>query len=995
VERKLATVLFVDLVDSTSLVTSADPEVVRRRLTRYFALASECIERHGGKVEKFAGDGVMAAFGVPQAHEDDAVRAVRAALEILESVGELQLEVRAGVESGEVVVEAADSTFVTGGAVNVAARLQQSAGPGTVVLGPGTYRLTRTKVEVGERSAVEVRGRGEVQSWQALRVVEGRRRPQAPFVGREAELALLRNSYDRMVRGRMSHLVTVFGDPGAGKSRLVAEFADGLERSTILTGGALPYGEGVAYWPLTAMIRASAGITDDDPAADAFEKLRLACGSDAVADPLAESLGVLGAAEAGDGKSAEIAWATLQWAKRLASAQPTVLVFDDIHWADELLLDLIEHLGRGLDESPALLVCVARKELLESRPSWGGGNPRAAALELGPLSSAESLELADAVLTPADATPEMRARTLELAEGNPLFVEETARMFLEGGGSDALDRIPDTLQTLIAARIDLLAGDAKRTLQAAAVIGRVFWRGALERLLDGLDAARLLGVLRDRELIVPEERSAISGDRAFRFRHGLICDVAYATVTKSERAELHRRFAVWAGERASDDAADTRAYHLDRACTLLAELDGCVDPALAAEAAAALQDAGERGLRGSAFATARRLLRRAVELEATIGRRYLAAAAAVELADLGAVATEMTIVRDQARAAGDRPLEGRALNALALVARGRDGDAIESERLAREALATLPDDDVDGRVDALFRLTSAAWWPGDVRRAESFVRQALDLAVERERRHLRTRALRTLLWLLEMRLELDEADEVLAAFAPAGDDVLEHARTRHAEASLLQLRGRLEEAAAGFDEARGVYLDAGLLGDAAWVGLLLGWIAFARDDVGGAERAFRDAGRVFAANDDRGRLCEAERALAEVMLEEGHIDEAERLALAARDHVGNHDLTSSVSTLRTLGLVRAAQQRDDEAEALLRQALASVEGTDCRLLELGAAAALARYLRARGRDSEAEQIEERLPRRIPGWLSREDSTAAPDDSALDERLAATTRRIAD
>ena len=973
-ERKLATVLFVDLVDSTSLVTSADPEVVRRRVNRYFERASDCIARHGGTVEKFAGDAVMAAFGVPRSHEDDAVRAVRAALAILDSVHELELEARAGIESGEVVVEDADSTFVTGEAVNVAARLQQSAEPGAIKIGPGARRLTLAEVEVEDAGPVEVRGRGEVWSWRALRVGEGRRRPQARFVGREVELELLRNLYERAVRDRRAHLATVFGDAGVGKSRLVGEFAAGVERATILTGRALAYGEGIGYWPVVSMIKASAGITDDDPAAEAFEKLRVSCESDAVADLLAVALGVLGAAEAGDGAGEEIAWAALRWSAQLAEAQPLVLVFEDVQWADERLLDLIEHLARSLRDSQVLIVCVARAELLDVRPGWAGGNPRAAAIELGPLSPEESAALADELLAPDEAPPAMRARVLELAEGNPLFLEETARMLLEGDGAGG--GIPDTLQTLIAARIDLLAGNAKRTLQAASVVGRVFWRGALEALLEGADVPKALEELRDRELIVPEERSAISGDRAYRFHHVLIRDVAYATVTKTERAALHRRFAGWVGERTSDDVAAIRAYHLDRACTLLVELDGAAPAALAGEAAAALEEAGRRALRANAFANARRLFRRSLELEPTLSRRYLAASAAVDLGDLGAVADEMQAVLDEARAAADDYHRGRALNALALVSLQRDGDAVASGRLAREALETLPPDDVEGRAAALFRLATAAWWPGDVRGAEEHIRSALALAEEHGRDDLRARALRTLAWLLEVRLELDEAEDVLASQPSPGDDVLDRARTRNAEASLLRLQGRLAEAKEGFEETRGLYLDAGLVSDAAWTALLLGWIAYVEGDLDRAERTFRDAVRVFTANEDYGRLCEAERALAEVLLERDRVTDAERLALAARRHVSEHDLTSSTSTLRTLGLVRAAQGRDEEAESLLREALALVEPTDCRLMEVAVLVSLVRLLRARGRDADADELEARLPERVPGWLNEVDRTTS-------------------
>jgi class 3 adenylate cyclase/tetratricopeptide (TPR) repeat protein len=964
-ERKTATVLFVDLVDSTGLVASADPEVVRRRVSQYFELASHCIESHGGTVEKFAGDAVMAAFGVPQAHEDDAERAVRSALSIVEGVQTLGLQARAGVESGEVVVEDVSSTFVTGEAVNVAARLQQSAPAGGVVLGPGTRRLTLATVEVEDRGSVEVRAGAQVWSWLALGTIDGRRRrPAGRFVGRGFELDLLRNLQERAVRDRRTQLATVFGDPGVGKSRVVSEFADGVERATILTGRALPYGEGIAYWPIVSMIKASAGITDDDPAAEAFEKLRVSCESDAVADLLAVALGVLGVAEAGDGSSEEIAWAALRWAEQLADAQPLVLVFEDLHWADERLLDLVEHLARSLSSSPALIVCVARKELLDTRPGWGGGNARAAALELGPLTADESVELAAALL-PDDAPAAVRGDAVRRAEGNPLFLEETARMLLEGD----VTGIPDTLQTLIAARIDLLDPPAKRTLQAAAVIGRVFWRGALEQLV-GPGAGEAVDELCDRELIVPEERSMLAGDRPFRFGHGLIRDVAYGTVTKTGRAELHRAFADWVARRGADDAGPIRAYHLERAASLLRELDAR-DPSLEVEAAEALQEAGERALRASAFATARRLLSRADDLEPSPRRHFLAASAAVELGDLGAVACEMENVREQAEAAGDAFLVGRALNALAYVALARDGNATESERLAEQGFATLPPDDVEGRVQSLFRLTAAAWWPGDVTRAEDYTRRALELAGQRP--FLRARTLRTLMWLLEVRLELDEAAEVLALLDATAGDVVERARVQYAEASLRRVQGRLDEAQAGLGEARSTYVDAGLAVDAAWAGILIGWIEFARGDLDGAERCFREGMRVFAESEDRGRLCEAERGLAEVLLEHGRVAEAERLALQAREHVSHHDVTSSVATLRTLSLVRTAQGRDDEAEALLREALDVVSGTDCKLLEVGAAAALARLLRARGGDAEADELEETLPDPLPGWLNRDDA----------------------
>src|SRR5512132_3404467 len=480
-ERKLATVLFVDLVDSTGLVSGADPEVVRQRVNRYFDDVSRCIRMHGGTVEKFAGDAVMAAFGVPLAHEDDAERALRAALQIVPAVTELGLKVRIGVEAGEVVVEDAESTFATGEAVNLAARLQQAAPEDGILIGPGVRRLADGRVVAEPSESVLVAGRPEpLPSWRLVEITSqpGRALAAAPFVGRDVELDLLHNTYARAVRDRRAHLVTVFGEPGIGKSRLIREFAEGIERATILRGRSLPFGEGVTYWALAEMVKQSAGISDDDPVAEAFDKLRACCESDAIADLLATAAGLLGASER-EHKREELLWAARAWAEEFALMQPLVLVFEDIHWAEE----------------PLLHVCVTRPELLELKPSWGGGNLRATAIELAPLTPDESEQLAEGLQPDGALAPEQRALVLEKAEGNPLFLEETVRMLAESGGDGNV--IPDTIHALIAARIDALPPDQKQLLQRASVIGRVFWHGALEQLAPELDAATLLDALID------------------------------------------------------------------------------------------------------------------------------------------------------------------------------------------------------------------------------------------------------------------------------------------------------------------------------------------------------------------------------------------------------------------------------------------------------------------------------------------------------------------
>src|SRR5215207_5195979 len=628
-ERKLATVLFVDLVGSTEFVGARDPEVVRRRISSFFEHVSHCIATHGGIVEKFAGDAVMAAFGIPQAHEDDAERAVRAAAAILDSVHGLGLEARIGVEAGE--------------AVNVAARLQQQAQPGEILIGPFARRLTIGAVETEEVGPVDLKGFGEpLIAWRLVQLLETDGRVvsvAAPFVGREYELELLENTLARVIHNERAHLFTIYGEPGVGKSRLAREFIEGVEGASVLVGRSLPYGEGVTYWPLAEMVKVAAGITDDDPVKEAVSKLRACCGDDAVADLLALAVGVLEGIET-ERSQQEIAWAAREWAAELADARPLILVFEDVHWGEEPLLELIEHLAERVKDAPLMILCLARPELLDIRPSWGGGRLRAAATELEPLAPEESEELLDALLADRELSRAERKTLLEKTEGNPLFVEETTRMLLEGGTSSK--RIPDTLQAIIAARIDRLPRAEKRLLQRAAVIGRIFWEGAVAALLP--DVEELEPVFDDlllRDFITRESRSTITGERAYRFKHVLIRDVAYAGLSKGARAELHQQVADWLHTVAGEELVEIRAYHLDQAATLLEELDGAAPPELATRAAGALEKAGRRALAREANKSARRLLVRAVELEPTLQRRFLAARAARRIADLPAQAVEM------------------------------------------------------------------------------------------------------------------------------------------------------------------------------------------------------------------------------------------------------------------------------------------------------------------------------------------------------------------
>jgi class 3 adenylate cyclase len=636
-ERKLATVLFADVVGSTTLAGEHDPERIRAVLRRTFDHLRGVIETHGGTVEKFIGDEVMAVFGVPSAHDDDAQRAVRCAIAIREATAafepaaRLELALRIGVNTGDVIASLAsvDQNLVTGQAVNAAARLRVAASPGEILVGAVTKRLTDRGIRYGERRVIEAKNLGSLEAWPAASVATGtpeqdRGLPglRAPLIGRDDELRLLTEAYRRLSREQRPYLVTVFGPPGSGKSRLAKEFLATLAEARVRRGRCLPYGEAITFYALRGMICEDIGVAANALRETALAALDAAIGQIFGDDPDAHAVRqriavIAGLAEANEALpdvvegeiGDELRWGVRRYFERRAANGPLVLVFEDIHWAELRLLEVIEDLTES-SRAPMLILCLARPDLRDARPNWGGGATNAAAIALSPLTGVESRTLIAELLTIDELSEQLRTAVVTRAGGNPLFVEEFLLMLMDSGrieqrggrwvavaGLEAVE-VPPTLQGIITARLDRVPPEVKALLQRASLPGRLFTTSAIAALAGEPPNPEQLREAVRRDLIVEaDERSALGSGRAYRFKHVLIRDVAYSTLLKGERSALHDRYGRWLetsiAER-STEIGDVLAFHAEQAALLASEVDDDSAPALGRRAFDLLLEAAER-----------------------------------------------------------------------------------------------------------------------------------------------------------------------------------------------------------------------------------------------------------------------------------------------------------------------------------------------------------------------------------------------------------------
>jgi len=1011
--RKTVTVLFCDVTESTPLGERVDAETLRRVMSRYHGTASTVLERHGASVEKFIGDAVMAVFGIPTVHDDDALRAVRAATEMREALRLLneelardfgvELAFRTGIASGEVVAgdPSGRQAFATGRPVVLAERLERSAAPGEILIADATQRLVRNAVLAEPLEPLELKGMAErVPAWRLQSVLDGAepfaRRLDSELVGRDRERTLLEQAFRRAVDERTCHLFTVLGPAGVGKSRLAgALLAAVASDARVLTGRCLAYGDAITFWPLTEVVKQAAGITLDLSGEQARERIdELLAGEPEarlIAERIVASIGIAATPASAD----ETFWAARRFVEALARRRPLVVVFDDVHWAAPLFLDLVEQLADWTREAPVLLVCLARPDLLEDHPGWAGGKLNATSLLLEPLNADDADRLIENLLAPARLAEDVRRRIARAGENNPLFIEEMVAELVE---DEALKRcdgrwlvrgdletiaVPPTIQALLAARLDRLGRAERDAIERAAVVGKLFHRSALASI-GGDDGVRLGEALRSlvRKQLVEPAPASFAGDEAFRFRHLLVRDAAYQGIAKETRAALHEGYAGWLEHVAPDrvrEFEEILGYHLEQAFRYRYELGPADERArlLAERAGQRLCAAGRRAhARGDARAAVN-LLTRAVALlpdedplrVATLPELVSALMRAGDFERADAVLAE---AMERAVAAGDKRLELRTLIERQFFRMFTDPEGA-TEELLRVAEGAIPLLEELGDELGLAK----AWWLRSeadliacrwgaraeaLERARGHARRAGDAHEEATYTGLLAQAL------LYGPMPVPEAIARCETFLAEaeGQPALEAAMASSL-AALRAMRGDFGEARSLWRRARALYEELGLALRQAARSLVPAGVEMLAGDAAAAERELRWGYETLEVMGERGVRSTIAAFLADLLCQQEHYEEAEHFTVLCEETAASDDLVTQVVWRGTRARLLVRSGEHDAAERRAREAVALAEPTDFLDLQAGALLSLADVLGLAGRAEEAaalvQQAQERYERK--------------------------------
>jgi class 3 adenylate cyclase/tetratricopeptide (TPR) repeat protein len=981
--RKTVTVVFTDVIDSTPLGERFDPETYRRVISRYFIEVSRVLEHHGGTVEKFIGDAVMAAFGIPVIHEDDALRAVRAAGEMREALAALNENLRAeygieigtrtGINTGEVIAgdPSGGHAFVTGDAVVIAQRLEAAASPGEILIGDATHRLVRNAVLTEPLDPLALKGKSQpVRAWRLLGVVAGApavaRRLDAPMVGRENELSQLRAAFEQTVRDQTARLVTVLGPAGIGKSRLAKELvAEIRDEAKVLIGRCLPYGEGITYWPLRDIVRDVAGGLRRS---GLDELLAGEPDGERIAGQVATAVGI------GDGSAApeETMWAVRRLFEHLARQRPLIVGFDDLQWAEPTFVELIEYLLGWSREAPILILGLARPELLDRHPTW---HSLGESIMLAPLSSLEAEELLGNLRGETEVDATLLNRITAAAEGNPLYVEQLLAMIAENGAATGDLAIPPSIHALLAARLDRLPPDERAVIEGAAVIGKEFWRGAIGELVSNVEGGAVgasLMTLARKEFIEPA-RSIFPNEDGFRFRHILIRDAAYLGVPKETRADLHERFGGWLERNEQAGELDEIiGYHLEQAYRYREEIGpvGAGSHSLAIRAGERLAAAGRRALhaRADTSAAAALLFRASALVPADYADRpaLLAelASALMMGGDFERASDVLADALEIAVTAGDTRVEARVLI---------DREFHKIYAGSEEASLTIP--------DVLARAMPALEAAGDNLGLARAWRLRGEVAVLGGHWGERTEALERALE--HARLAGDEWEQVTLVgglvmalyFGPTPvEDAIARCRAFLAEVSgegaieaviwsglagLLAMRG-------DFDEARKLWASAGARFDE----LGLGYRRAVRCTIGAdietlagdpdaAEGELRRGYETLERMGEKGARAVVAAYLADTLCRAGRDDEAANYAEIVAELAAGDDVVPQALCRCVRAKLFARRGEADRAEEVAREATVMVERMDFPDLQALTLLSLAEVLDAVGKGAESAEIVER------------------------------------